>query len=119
MIADGAAFGPEIDRVMKLMGDRENAALYLPESFEWLILSAGVLKGRDIESRLDRTFDYVESRDFFCWERYFTALLIEESKDTYFAYSKKVLNQSYLNGNIKTAILNQMEKIKFDWKSCH
>lgn len=95
------------------MGDRENAALYLPESFEWLILSAGVLKGRDIESRLDRTFDYVESRDFF------TALLIEESKDTYFAYSKKVLNQSYLNGNIKTAILNQMEKIKFDWKSCH
>lgn len=43
IIADGAAFGSEIDRVLRLLKNQDNAALYLPESFEWLILSSGVL----------------------------------------------------------------------------
>ena len=34
VIADGAAFGPEMDRVLQLVQTRENLALYLPESFE-------------------------------------------------------------------------------------
>ncbi len=37
VIADGAAFGPEMDRVMRLIEVKEDVALYLPESFEWLI----------------------------------------------------------------------------------
>lgn len=40
VIADGAAFGPEMDRVLQLVQTRKNLALYLPESFEWLILSS-------------------------------------------------------------------------------
>ena len=44
VIADGAAFGSEIDKVLRLIEKKENIALYLPESFEWLILSAGILK---------------------------------------------------------------------------
>ena len=35
VIADGAAFGPEMDRVLQLVQTREKLALYLPESFEW------------------------------------------------------------------------------------
>ena len=38
VIADGAAFGSEIDRVLRLIRERKNVALYLPESFEWMIL---------------------------------------------------------------------------------
>lgn len=44
VIADGAAFGSEIDRVLQLIERRKNVALYLPESFEWMILSTGILK---------------------------------------------------------------------------
>ena len=44
VIADGAAFGSEINRVLRLINERKNVALYLPESFEWMILAAGVLK---------------------------------------------------------------------------
>ena len=32
VIADGAAFGSEMDRVMRLMESRKNIVLYLPES---------------------------------------------------------------------------------------
>ena len=116
VIADGAAFGSEMDRVMRLMESRKNIVLYLPESFEWLILSAGVLKNAAMEKILKNPSEYVESRNYFSWERFFTALLIEETKGTYLAYFKRNLNPVYLNESIKTAILSQMKKIKIDRK---
>ena len=84
VIADGAAFGSEMDRVMRLMESRKNIVLYLPESFEWLILSAGVLKNAAMEKILKNPSEYVESRNYFSWERFFTALLIEENKRNLF-----------------------------------
>lgn len=116
IIADGSAFGPEIDRVLHLLKGKENSALYLPESFEWLVLLSGILKDAEIRRMLKAPFDYIESREYFSWERFYTALLIEKSKNTYLSYSKKVLNQAYLNENIKKAVLDQMDKIKLDWK---
>ena len=112
IIADGAAFGPEIDRVLQLLRERKNTALYLPESFEWLILSSGVLNDSEVAHILDKPSDYIESREYFSWERYFTNLLIEKTKDTYLAYSKKKLNHSYLSKTTKQAVLNQMEGIQ-------
>lgn len=44
VVADGAAFGAEIDKVLQLIYTRKNVALYLPESFEWMILPAVSLK---------------------------------------------------------------------------
>lgn len=44
IIADGAAFGPEMDRVLKLCKTHpETFQLCLPESFEWLILKSGII----------------------------------------------------------------------------
>lgn len=88
--------------VMRLMESRKNIVLYLPESFEWLILSAGVLKNAAMEKILKNPSEYVESRNYFSWERFFTALLIEETKGTYLAYFKRNLNPVYLNESIKT-----------------
>ena len=105
VIADGAAFGPEMDRVLQLISRQKNVALYLPESFEWLVLSAGILKNNQIDKILDDPSEYVESREYFSWERFFTAVLIEETKNTYLAYAKRRLNPSYLNDAVKTAIL--------------
>ena len=63
VIADGAAFGPEMDRVLQLISRQKNVALYLPESFEWLVLSAGILKNNQIDKILDDPSEYVESRE--------------------------------------------------------
>lgn len=43
VIADGAAFGSEIDRIMK-MRLFSDIRLCLPESFEWLILKSGLIR---------------------------------------------------------------------------
>lgn len=116
VIADGAAFGSEIDRVLHLINERKNVALYLPESFEWMILSSGVLKNNRIDKILNGPSEFVESKDYFSWERFFTAVLIEETKDTYLAYAKKKLNSAYLNDAVKQQILKQMEKVELGWR---
>ena len=112
VIADGAAFGSEIDKVLRLIQGRKNIALYLPESFEWLILSSGIIKNGHVDKILANPSEYVECREYFSWERFFTAVLIEETQDTYLAYTKGVLNQAYLNKEIKEAILKQMKDIE-------
>ena len=117
VIADGAAFGSEIDRVLQLINGKKNIALYLPESFEWLVLSDGILKNNFVDQILNDPSESIESRDYFSWERFFTAVLIEETKDTYLAYAKRRLNESYLSDTIKNLILKQMEKIELKWKS--
>lgn len=74
------------------------------------------IKNAAMEKILKNPSEYVESRNYFSWERFFTALLIEETKGTYLAYFKRNLNPVYLNESIKTAILSQMKKIKIDRK---
>lgn len=65
---------------------------------------------------MDAPYDYVDSKKFFSWERFFTTVLIDETKDTYLAYMKKKLNPTYLQDVIKEAILEKMEKISLTWK---
>ena len=112
VIADGAAFGPEMDRVLQLVQTRKNLALYLPESFEWLILSSGILKDAETTQILQTPSGYIDSKEYFSWERYFTALLIEKAAGTYLNYTKKTLNEAYLKDGVKNAILEQMQKIE-------
>ena len=112
VIADGAAFGPEMDRVLQLVHTRKNLMLYLPESFEWLILSSGILKDAEITQILQIPADYIDSKEYFSWERYFTKLLTEKTAGTYLNYTKKTLNEGYLNDGIKNAILDQMAKVR-------
>lgn len=112
VIADGAAFGPEMDRVLQLVQTRENLALYLPESFEWLVLSSGILKDTEIAQILQTPSGYIDSKEYFSWERYFTALLIEKAAGTYLNYTKKTLNEAYLRDGVKNAILGQMQKVE-------
>ncbi|MCI9421911.1 MAG: translation initiation factor 2 [Dorea sp.] len=116
VIADGAAFGSEIDKVLRLMKETGRGILYLPESFEWLILLSGVLESNEIEQILDEPYAYIESKEWFSWERFFTGLLVEQTEDSYLSYSKKKLNQAYLSKKVKTAILSKMERIVLNWK---
>lgn len=104
IIADGAAFGPEMEKTLAQRRKR-NIVLFLPESFEWMILSAGLLSDSDINRILKNPADSIESSLYFSWERFFTSLLTEKTKDTYLQYNKRELNPTYLQDKEKRAIL--------------
>ena len=89
---------------------QKNFYLYLPESFEWLILKSGVIKGNDIIEMTEQPYNYVESSKYASWEQFFCALLIEKTKDTYLAYTKNELNPVYLRDSIVVDILKQIKE---------
>lgn len=106
VIADGAAFGPEIDSVLKL-GRARSISLFLPESFEWLILRSGVVRAASIEEVLANPSDHIESSEYFSWEQFFTAYLTEATEGGMLRYSKSKLNGAYLApGNVERILEN-------------
>ncbi len=109
VICDGAAFGSEIDRVSKLIDNTNKVRLLLPESFEWIILKSGIVE--NVETILENPSDFIESSEYFSWEKYFTYLLTERTEKSYLAYTKSNLNKAYLQGREKEAILSVLSKI--------
>lgn len=103
VIADGAAFGSEIDRIYQLMKNMPGKiVLFLPESFEWLILKADIINDPSIADILKAPENYVDSARYFSWEQYFTELLVSRTTDSYKKYTKQKLAPFYLqDGNIK------------------
>lgn len=97
VIADGAAIGPEMNRLYNLVLKQENVYLYLPESFEWTILNSGLLAEKKIKSILEKPENYINNEEYFSWERFFTKMLIEKTKGTYLKYSKSKLDEAYLH----------------------
>lgn len=111
VIADGAAFGAELEKIYKLQEvSTGKIRLYLPESFEWLLLKSGVLGNRTPHDILANPAAHIESRDFFSWEQYFTALLIDLTRDTYLHYNKNRLNPVYLQPANIEKVLEAMGK---------
>lgn len=105
IIADGAAFGSEMEGVMRLSDNGEAVVCYLPESFEYLILYADLLKDKEVRTWLEKPEDYIESREFFSWERFFTKVLIEKSKNSYLKYQKSILNSVYLQNRNRDKVI--------------
>ena len=66
----------------------------------------------EVAQILQTPSDYIDGKDYFSWERYFTALLTEKTAGTYLNYTKKTLNEAYLKDGVKNAILEQMQKIE-------
>ena len=112
VIADGAAFGCEMEKVMQLIKIGRRIVLYLPESFEWLILNAGIFDDSELKAILNAPSEYVDSKEFFSWERFFTDLLVKKSRGTYLQYNKRSLNKAYLQEKIKNKIVDNMLPIK-------
>ena len=113
IIADGAAFGSQMNRIERLVRMNPLIHLYLPESFEWLLLKANLFRDSSIKDILEKPEEYIDSKEFLSWEQFFTSLIIEVSKDTYLQYSKKKLNNNYLQENVKTNILKNIKNISF------
>lgn len=87
---------------------------YLPESFEWLVLKSGVIDGKNVQDILKHPEDFIESQEYFSWEQFFTALLVEYTQDSYLRYTKSHLNGAYLHEKTKQAILDVIEGISWE-----
>ena len=97
VIADGAAFGSEIDRVMKLQKQfSRDITVCLPESFEWLILQSGVVHIPGVEGMLADPGAQIESAEYFSWEQFFSNYLTQHTIGTHYPYSKSRLHEFYL-----------------------
>ena len=95
--ADGAAFGAEMSEIYHYLKlHKDELLLYLPESTEWVILSSGVLHDTEIDEILNNPSDYIDSKQYFSWEQFFTELLIQKTRNTRAAYDKRKLTDFYL-----------------------
>lgn len=108
VVADGAAFGPHMGLVLA-QAWRRGAGLFLPESFEWLVLKSGLIKKGRVSEILADPASFIESSEFFSWERFFNAVLTEETRDTYLRYNKGKLNPAYLRQREFEAIVSQLD----------
>lgn len=91
VIADGAAIGSEIADILAFKGDME---LFLPESFEYILLSSKMFSEMGIDDQLYHTEKYATGLDF-SWEQYYTDLILSLTKGKKYQYQKRKLNPCY------------------------
>ena len=115
IIVDGAAFGSEMRDVSEYLKTVGNIVLYAPESFEWLLLSTNMIPNIRVSQILRQPEKYIDSREYASWERFFTSVLVSQTKDDpLWAYSKKKLPEIYLSSKIINAVKKQMKLIVWD-----
>ena len=91
IIADGAAIGPYMYDLA--LG---TANLFLPESFEWVLLHSPVFEeNKEVQEILKNTERYATTH-YQSWEEYFTEYLLELTHGKEYQYSKKRINRCYL-----------------------
>lgn len=112
VIVDGAAFGAMVEECIELIQSQLwfRIAIWLPESFEYLILQSGLIQAKNLSDILENTSDYVESSQFESWERYFTELLTTLTDGTIYQYRKHSLNKFYLQEKNIGKIVSQFPK---------
>ena len=84
-----------------------------PESFEWIVLKSGLIDDREIRKILETPELFIDGKKYFSWERFFTNLLIEKTKNSYLQYRKSAINKTYLHSKNKEKILNCIETIQW------
>ena len=60
VIVDGAAFGLEFEKLRRLNNQID---LYLPESFEQMILKSGIMEENRVKEILNHPEEYIESKN--------------------------------------------------------
>lgn len=97
VVADGAAFGCDVERItrLKMFQDRK-VKLFLPESFEHLLLrSALFCRRKDVSEILGNPSEYIDT-SFNSWEQYFTDLLVRLTSRTPAHYTKGKLPNCFI-----------------------
>ena len=104
-VVDGAAFGSEIGKIYRyLKANNVKCVIYAPESFEYIVLKAGIV---DVaEDMILETYRFADSRKYLSWEEYYNSVLIELTNDTPFRYDKSRLNESYKSSSVLDKIVD-------------
>jgi hypothetical protein len=110
IVVDAAAFGAYYEELQSEVRIHRNVVLFLPESFEYLILVSGLIQIDGLDEKLHETYNYADSTEFFSWEQYYTHLLRQLTKDTELSYSKRTLNRQYLHNDNMRVIYNTLPK---------
>ena len=55
--------------------------------------------------------NYIDSKDYFSWEQFFTTVLQDSTKGTLYQYAKNKLNPVYLHETNKMKILAVMRPL--------
>ena len=63
----------------------------------------------EIKDIMDKPEDYIQSQEYFSWERFFTKLLVDKTAGTYLKYQKGKLNPTYLHDKNKNIILKNIK----------
>lgn len=122
IVADGAAFGSIMEECIEYFTANTNRriSIWLPESFEFLLLKSGIVQFENLEEILENTYDYLDCKEYESWERYFAALLISLTKDMPYEYTKSVLNDYYTRENVVDKILEHFpDEIKANISKCN
>lgn len=85
--------------------------LFLPESFEWLVLRSGLFNDVETQDMLLHPADFIDCEKFFSWEQFFTKQLRELTRDSYLAYRKEALNPAYLQQHELNTIAESLPKL--------
>lgn len=106
VFADGAALGPYINLLSELIHTRNNKmVLWAPESFEYVLLTSGIVYRGDVQKILESPENEIESSLFKSWEVFFTWLV----KDIMSKYP----NREYSKNRLKDWYISEENKNKF------
>ena len=117
VIADAAALGSEIKNLLYYRDSTDKKIdFFLPESFEWLILRSTIFdRDTDVQQKLADPAEYIDCKEYFSWERFFTALLVLASKgkpNLEYPSHKGSIPSGYLSEANIDSILNAMNRDK-------
>lgn len=117
VIVDGAAYGAYIEESIAAISSRDDIriSLWMPESFEYLILQSGIIRDEQINRILDDVSFFVDSREYESWEQFFTDLLENTTKQGEYPYNKRHLHPFYLREDSINIISNRFpDGVKYE-----
>lgn len=95
-IIDGAGCGGIfriiLDAVSLLKNDNY---IWYPESFEYLLLKAGIFPDEELSEKIEHTENYADSAKYLSWERYYYDELKKLAEKYHQVYQKQILSDHY------------------------
>lgn len=115
VIGDGAAFGAHMESCYRKLQYNSKLILYLPESFEYLILKTGLFNKYtpdipdvpSVQKILVTPQDYIEASEFNSWEKFFTRVLTSVTKNWSPSY-KKNCSEDFFDSTIIDKVKEQI-----------
>ena len=111
LLVDGDAFGRNIESIVSWLGtnkDKRRLCIFIPNSFEWLILHVCNVYNREI----NETYDFADTIRYKSWERYYTYLLNRylKEKGIHYSYDKGKLGDVWKLFGSKEKMFTEISK---------